>query len=363
MSSLFTPAKIGSLEIPNRIIRSATAERMASNLDGSPRKQLKSLWVALAKGGTGLIISGHMYVHPSGKCHPEMTGLYSDDLIPSLKDCADAVHAAGGKIAVQINHGGMQCHREAVDETIAPSAIDEIFLDQPAREMTTDEIKMLVKAYAQAARRAKEAGFDAVQIHAAHGYLISQFISPYTNRRSDEWGGDLQGRTRFLREVVFSVREQVGEECPVFIKFGMKDGLKGGLTAEMGAEVIALMADMGLDAVEISGGVQANSVRKGIRNASREAYFRPLVQLTRKKTDLPLIMVGGMRSKGVMEEVLSSGDADFVALCRPLINDPNFPNLMKAGEQETSGCISSSNCWAETLGEGIACKCPPLKAA
>ena len=362
MSLLFSPAKIGSLEIPNRIIRSATAESMANDRDGSPREQLKSLWVALAKGGTGLIISGHMYVHPSGKCHPEMTGIYSDDLIPSLKECVDAVHAAGGKIAAQINHGGMQCDKKSVNGTIAPSALDEDFLKQPAREMSTDEIEMLIDAYGQAARRAKEAGFDAVQIHSAHGYLISQFNSPYTNRRTDKWGADLQGRARFLREVTRSVREQVGTEYPVFIKFGMQDGLEGGLTAEEGAEVVALIADMGLDAVEISGGVQANSVRKGIRDASREAYFRPLVQLARGKTDLPLIMVGGMRSKAVMEEVLSSGDADFVALCRPLINRPNFPNLMKAGVQETSGCISSSNCWAETLGEGIACKCPPLKS-
>ena len=361
MSLLFTPAKIGSLEVPNRIIRSATAECMASDLDSSPREQLNSLWVELAKGGTGLIISGHMYVHPSGKCHPEMTGIYSDELIPALKECVDVVHDAGGKIAVQINHGGMQCHKDSVDETIAPSALVEDFLEQPAREMSTDEIEMLIDAYGQAARRAKEAGFDAVQIHSAHGYLINQFISPYTNRRSDKWGGDLQGRTRFLREVTCSVREQVGNEYPVFIKFGMQDGLEGGLSAEVGAEVVALMADMGLDAVEISGGVQANSVRKGIRNASREAYFRPLVKLAREQTDLPLILVGGMRSKAVMEEVLSSGDADFIAMCRPLINEPNFPNLMKAGAQDTSGCISSSNCWAETLGEGIACKCPPLK--
>lgn len=361
MSLLFTPAKIGSLEIPNRILRSATAELMSDDLDGKPREQLKSLWVELAKGGTGLIISGHMYVHPSGKCHTEMTGIYSDDLISSLKDCVDAVHKADGKIAVQINHGGMQCDKEAVDGTIAPSAIDDDFLEQPAREISTDEIEMLIDAYGQAARRVKEAGFDAVQIHAAHGYLINQFISPYTNRRTDKWGGDLQGRTRFLREVAGSVREQVGEEYPVFIKFGMEDGMEGGLTPEAGAEVIPLMSDMGLDGIEISGGVEADSVRKGIRNASKEAYFRPLVQLARRKTDLPLIMVGGMRSKRVMEEVLSSGDADFIAMCRPLIREPDFPNRMKTGEQETSGCISSSNCWSETLGEGIACKCPPLK--
>lgn len=358
MSILFTPAKMGSLEIPNRIMRSATAECMADDLDGKPREQLKSLWVDLAKGGTGLIISGHLYVHPSGKCHPEMTGIYSDDLIPSLKECVDAVHDAGGKIAAQINHGGMQCAVESVNGTIAPSAIDEDFLKQPSREISRDEIEVLIDAFAQAARRAKEAGFDAVQFHAAHGYLVSQFISPYVNKRTDEWGGDLQGRTRFLREVARAVREQVGENYPLFIKFGMEDGKEGGLTATEGAEVVAMMEEMGLDGIEISGGVGASSVRKGIRSASKEAYFRPLIQLARKKTNLPLIIVGGMRSKAVMEEVLSSGDADFVSLSRPLINNPNFPNLLKSGEVEKSACISSSNCWAENMNEGIACKCP-----
>ena len=361
MSLLFTSAKIGSLEIANRIIRSATAEDMASDLDGSPTEQLKSLWADLAKGGTGLIISGHLYIHPSGKCHPEMTGIYSDDLIPALKDCVDAVHNAGGKIAAQINHGGMQCAKESVTGTIAPSAIDDDFLSQPAREMTLDEINMLIDAFAQAARRAKTAGFDAVQIHSAHGYLISQFNSPYINKRSDEWGGDLQDRTRFLREVTRAIREEVGADYPVFIKFGMEDGKEGGLSAEEGAEIIAMMEEMGLDGIEISGGVGASSVRKGIKNASKEAYFRPYIQLARQKTNLPLIIVGGMRSKTVMEEVLSSGDADFVAICRPLINDPNFPNLLKEGKIETSECISSSNCWSKNLGEGIACKCPPVK--
>jgi 2,4-dienoyl-CoA reductase-like NADH-dependent reductase (Old Yellow Enzyme family) len=176
MSLLFTPAKIGSLEISNRILRSATAERMANDFDGVPREQLKSLWVDLAKGGVGLIITGHMYVHPSGKCHPEMTGIYSDDLVPTLKACVAAVHNAGGKIAVQINHGGMQCAKESVNGTIAPSAIDEEFLTQPAREITIDEIEMLIDAYAQAARRAKDAGFDAVQIHGINSSHHTQIV-------------------------------------------------------------------------------------------------------------------------------------------------------------------------------------------
>jgi len=209
VSMLFTPGNIGALALPNRLVRSATAERLA-DADGRPRPRLKSLYQELARGGVGLIITGHMYVHPSGRAHPEMTGIYSDELILSLAELADVVHREGGQVVVQINHGGMQCSRQTVPQTIAPSAVDASFLQRPAREMTPDEITLLIQAYGQAARRAQEAGFDGVQIHGAHGYLIGQFLSPFVNRRTDEWGGDLEERMRFLRAVCLAVREQVG---------------------------------------------------------------------------------------------------------------------------------------------------------
>jgi 2,4-dienoyl-CoA reductase-like NADH-dependent reductase (Old Yellow Enzyme family) len=357
MSLLFNPAKIGTLELPNRIMRSATAERMADEA-GYPRTQLYDLYRELAAGGVGLIVTGHMYVHPSGKCHPEMTGVYEDDQIHGLAKLADIIHAEGSKVVVQINHGGMQCAKEVVGGTIAPSAIEADFLQQPAREMTMGEIEMLIEAYTQAARRCKAAGFDGVQLHGAHGYLINQFISPFVNQRDDEWGGDFEGRTLFLREVAKAVRAQVGPDYPVMIKFGMEDGVEGGLTAQEGAHVIALMAEMGLDGIEISGGIRAPNTKKGINRPEKEAYFRPLVQQARKLTDLPLALVGGLRTRGVMEDVLSSGDADFISLCRPLISEPDFPSQLKDGIKHKSRCISSNNCWAEISGVGIGCKCP-----
>jgi 2,4-dienoyl-CoA reductase-like NADH-dependent reductase (Old Yellow Enzyme family) len=360
MTLLFTTANIGSLQIPNRIIRSATAERLAVDLDGRSTDKLKNLWVELARGGTGLIITGHMYVHPTGKCHPEMTGIYDDNLIPDLANAVKAVHDEGGKIAVQINHGGMQCSGETVVETLAPSDFVDDNLQQPAREISTGEIELLIDSFAQAARRAVEAGFDAVQLHGAHGYLVNQFISPFINHRDDDWGGDLFGRTRFLREIVKAVRVQVGTDFPLFIKFGMEDGVKGGITAEAGAEVISWMADMGLEAVEISGGFRANNSMKGIKSEQREAYFRPLAKIARKVTELPIIIVGGIRSRNVMEDILQVGDADFISMCRPLINEPEFPNLLKTKTQLRSGCISSNNCWPISDGEGITCKCPKV---
>jgi len=224
VSMLFTPGKIGTLGLPNRLVRSATAERMA-DADGRPRPQLRALYEELVRGGVGLIVTGHMVVHPSGKAHAEMTGIHSDEMVPGLAELAEAVHRQGGRVVAQINHGGMQCSRETVPQTIAPSKMEVPFLSRPAREMTRDEIALLIQAYGQAARRAREAGFDGVQLHGAHGYLIGQFLSPFVNRRTDEWGGDLEGRMRFLRAVSGAVREQVGPDYPVLIKLGMVDGV------------------------------------------------------------------------------------------------------------------------------------------
>jgi 2,4-dienoyl-CoA reductase-like NADH-dependent reductase (Old Yellow Enzyme family) len=355
---LFEPAKIGTLTVPNRLVRSATAERLTDEA-GRPKPAMLELYRQLVTGGVGLIITGHMYVHPSGKAHLEMAGIYTDNLIPALTDLTDTVHREGGLVAVQINHGGMQCSRETVAQTIAPSAIDAPFLNRSPREMTHDEIEATIKAYAQAARRAQVAGFDAVQLHGAHGYLISQFLSPFTNRRKNEWGGDLNGRMRFLRAVCAAVREQVGTAYPVFIKLGIMDGMDGGLTIEEGVQVAAVLEELGLDGIEISGGIGGGknlTTRTAIRAPEDEAYFRPLARRLREVTALPILLVGGLRSREVMEDVLASGDADFISVCRPLICEPDFPNRLREG-QERARCISGNRCWPDGMDEGIACKC------
>ncbi len=363
MSPLFSPFKIGPLECPNRLVRSATAERMADR-DGRPLPTLKEVYIELARGGVGLIITGHMYVHPSGKAQDEMTGVHSDDLLPGLTELVKAVHHENGRLVVQINHGGMKCNPDTVDEIIAPSEVYPPFASKPAREMTLQEIEDHIQAFACAARRVQEAGFDGVQIHAAHGYLISQFLSPLINHRSDEWGGGIIERMRFLKEIVKAVRDRVGSDFPVLIKLGMLDGIQGGLTLEESLQVVAALESMGIDALEISGGISGDrslSIRKGIRTESDEAYFLPLAQKARKVTQLPIILVGGLRSRSVMERVLTDGYADLISLSRPLISEPDLPNRLRLGLQEKSRCLSSNNCWPETMGEGIACKCPHEK--
>jgi 2,4-dienoyl-CoA reductase-like NADH-dependent reductase (Old Yellow Enzyme family) len=363
--TLFTSGTLGSLSLPNRFVRSATAERMAT-AEGHPTPAQLELYQQLVAGGVGLIVTGHMFVDPGGKCHPEMAGIHDDALIPDLAALVRGVHEVGGKVAVQINHGGMGCSRETVAETVAPSDIEADFLQQPTRALTEAEIPAIIDAYAQAARRAREAGFDAVQLHGAHGYLISQFLSPFTNRRRDEWGGSLENRLRFLREVTRAIRSEVGNDYPVFTKLGLVDrsDLDPGLSLEEGLVAVAACAEFGLDGVEISHGIGGSGRSKRgsrLRGTKDEAYFRDWARAARalpaiSTAAFPIILVGGLRSLEVMEDVLASGDADFISLCRPLICEPDLPNRLKTG-QARAACISGDRCWPVKVGEGIACKC------
>jgi 2,4-dienoyl-CoA reductase-like NADH-dependent reductase (Old Yellow Enzyme family) len=229
--------------------------------------------------------------------------------------------------------------------------------------MTVAEIQETIDAFGQAARRAQVAGFDAVQIHAAHGYLVSQFLSSHSNRRSDHWGGSPERRQRFLSAVCEVVRDQVGPEYPILIKLGMMDHPEvdpAGLSLEEGAQIVARLADWGIDAVEVSGGFGGGhdfTTRLAVGKRAPEAYFRSLAQRAKAETHLPVILVGGLRSRAVMDEVLSSGDADLISMCRPLIREPDLPNRLQSGETAVAACISGGRCWAKGLGEGISCKC------
>ncbi|MBU0596025.1 NADH:flavin oxidoreductase [Candidatus Bipolaricaulota bacterium] len=358
MSMLFSPASVGSLALRNRLVRSATAEMLADDT-GRPTEKLADLYRELARGGVGLIVSGHMFVHPGGKAHPQMTGIHDDDLIPDLQRLADAVHLEGGRIAAQINHAGRQTRSDDVEQPIGPSDEQVVPPGRGARAMTLDEIEATIDSYAQAARRAVEARFDAVQIHAAHGYLVSQFLSPLANRRNDEWGGNLENRTRFLDSVARACREAIGPNVPLLIKLGLRDEAPNGLDIEEGADVVSRLAGFGIDAVELSGGVAETAgfnILSGIEIGIGEAYFRPWAKRAQPATDLPVILVGGFRSAAVMEEVLESGDAQFISMCRPFICEPDLPDRLAAG-QPAASCVSKNRCWPRRRGEGISCKC------
>ena len=360
--TLFSPVQIGTLHLPNRLVRSATAERLASEPLGRATRPLANVYQKLTRGGVGLIITGHAYVAPEGKAHPEMLSVHCDQMIPGLQTLAGAVHAGGGRVALQINHGGRQCDRTCTPGTLAPSAVPTPSGHAP-HEMTPADILEAVDAFAQAARRAKEAGFDAVQLHGAHGYLIGQFLSPHTNRRTDAWGGDFERRLRFLAAVCEAVRGQVGAEYPLLIKLGLADNLDrvpDGLTPDDGARIVARLADLGLDAVEISGGYGGGedfNQRLAVGTKAPEAYFRAFARQAKAVTHLPVILVGGLRSRAVMDDVLASGDADLIALSRPLIREPDLPQRLRTGQATASACISGGRCWPKVLGQGIACRC------
>ena len=359
MSILFTPQRIGRLEIRNRFVRSATAEKKA-HADGSPSPAQAELYRALAEGGVGLIITGHAYVAPEGKCHPEMLGIYDDFLIPKLAELARAAHEGGAKIAVQINHGGRQVDPKLVEAgqvPLAPSPIANPATGYIPRELTTGEIEEIIQAYGQAARRAKEAGFDAVQIHGAHGYLVNQFLSPAANWREDGWGGDPERRLAFLREVYSHIRRMVGPDYPILIKLVGEDFCPGGLRLTRTLEVVRALSEWGIDAIEVSGGIAGplgSSTRADIRTTGDEAYFLPWVKEVRKATQVPLMIVGGLRSRGVMDEILDEGVADFISMSRPFIREPDLVRRLQVEGKEAADCISCGLCSGH-FGELVRC--------
>jgi 2,4-dienoyl-CoA reductase-like NADH-dependent reductase (Old Yellow Enzyme family) len=357
MSLLFTSHSVGTLNLPNRLVRSATAEYM-SDLLGRPEQPLADLYTHLAQGGVGLIITGHCFIHASGRCHLRMTGAHHDSLMPALEVPAAAVHREGGLVVMQLNHGGRQCPAEAIPGLpLAPSPVPASKGKEPPQELNEEGIKEIVTAFGEAAGRAKAAGFDGVQIHAAHGYLVNQFNSPAANRRTDRWGSTPARRMRFLEQVATAIRDNVGDDYPVLIKLAMEDYVRDGLTLKDSVEIVRHLADWGIDGLETSGGIGRTSVRKDILRPEDEAYFLHSARAAREATSLPIILVGGMRSKSLMEQILAEGSVDFISMSRPLIREPDLPKRLEEG-QERSTCMSCNRCWPPPGEYGVACRDP-----
>lgn len=347
MSTMFEPIDINGMMVPNRFVRSATNDRQAE-VSGRVTDGFISVYEKLAAGGVGMIVTGHAFIKWNGKASATMMGAHSDDLIPDMKRLVDAVHKYDSKIVMQINHAGRQTSSSVLGEgTVAPSAVHSTLFNETPRALTGAEIEELISAYAATARRAVSAGFDGVQLHGAHGYLISQFISPYTNKREDEWGGSPENRMRFPLEVLRRVRQEVGERYPVLIKLNSADYLDGGLTIEEGAAIARELSRNGIDAIEISGGMgeSATSIMKtGIAKEEDEAYFLPNARVFRKVINVPLILVGGLRTPRLVEKILEAGEADMISLCRPFIREPDLVNRWKSGDENKADCVSCNGC-------------------
>ncbi|MFA5353417.1 MAG: NADH:flavin oxidoreductase [Thermodesulfovibrionales bacterium] len=346
---LFDPFSIGGLKLRNRIVRSATYEKRA-DVDGFATDSLVSFYTELAEGGAGLIITGNALVHVSGRSVPQMICIHNDYYIDRLKRITEAVHKRDGKIVLQLVHGGRQCPPDLLGglSPVGPSAVYDPSMQITPREMTSAEIWEVIDAFADAARRAMYAGFDGVQIHGAHGYLVSEFLSPHTNRRDDYWGGDEERRFHFLEEVYLSMRKEVGSGYPILIKMNGSDFLEGGLDPDEALRIAVRLQGMGIQAVEVSGGMYESGPEKGtartnILRPEKEAYFRTHTALFKEQLSVPVILVGGIRSRSVAEEILQKGEADLISISRPLIREPDLPNKFREGK-ETADCISCNGC-------------------
>ena len=355
MDPLFTSWKLGNVKVPNRLVRSATWEGMALD-NGAVTDRLAHATADLARGGVGLIITGYAFVVPEGRGLPKQTGVYSDILIDPLSTMTDAVHAAGGLVALQIVHAGGQTMSEWIGRTpLGPSkVVHERFGE--VEELSRGEISEIVEAFGAAARRARAAGFDAVQLHSAHGYLINQFLSPNTNLREDDYGGTIENRARFCFEVYDAVRAEVGPDYPVFIKLNSEDGIDGGLELSDSILVSKGLGQRGIDAIEISGGVPAagnKGAARAVRNPDEEGYFLANARAIKEVVTCPVIAVGGFRSRSVIENALNSVDA--VSICRPFIRQPDLANLFRDRITDKAECVSCGKCLAATMEHGLSC--------
>ena len=356
MTTLFKETTINGMTMRNRMVRSATWEGMC-DVDGRPTEKLTNCYRDLVQGGIGLIVSGYTFVRPGGKGIPGKMGIHTDDFEGDYKNMIRAVHDAGGKIAVQLVHAGGQTNSErAGQQPLAPSAIQvDQFPELPA-ELTKEEISDIVAAFGEGADRAKTWGFDAVQLHGAHGFLINQFLSPLTNRRADEYGGSIESRSRFLLEVYQKVRETVGAYYPVLIKLNAADNLDGGLETDDGVYAAKKLAEAGIDAIEVSAGTPAsgaeNPAREKTNKPEKEAYNLELARRIKNAVSCPVMVVGGFRSFEVVEKAISNDGMDYIAMARPLIREPDLPNRWHQGDHSKAKCISCNSCFGPGLEEG-----------
>lgn len=344
---LFYPFVFSGLNLKNRLVRSAAYEKRADK-DGFVTESLIEFYEDIVRGGVGLVITGSALVHPSGITVPQMIGIHNDIYIEGLRKLTCAVHRLGGVITIQLVHGGRQSFPILLEgnSPIAPSSVYDPSTNIMPREMTEAEIWEVIKAFVEAGRRAKIAGFDAVQIHGAHGYLISQFLSPHTNRRNDHWGGDEERRFRFLEEIVKEMRKVVGEDYPIMIKMNADDMVEGGLTDAEAVRIAVKLEKIGIDAIEVSGGMYESRLTTelpDIVSEEQEAYFRSKGKKFKKNLKIPVMLVGGIRSRSVIEDVLHNREADMISLGRPLIREPDLPNKLREGKVKAD-CKSCDGC-------------------
>ena len=353
MLRIFEPLNINQLQIKNRFIRSATVDNLGKDMRVS-QPQL-DFYRELALGEVGLIISSGLFPSLDGWAAPGQLGIHDDNMMTSLSNLVDIVHKNDGKLAAQLMHAGWFGNPELSGyQTIGPSAVINPSNNLKVRELSNDEVYEYVEIFIQAARRAIEAGFDAVQIHSAHGWLVSAFLSPVTNLREDEWGGSVEKRARFLVDIIKGIRRLAGPDYPILIKFGLKDYHPLGKPVNEGINSAQMFISAGVDSIEISEGIEHQPFHH-IRLDAVNPYYVEECEQARDILDIPLILVGGMRKLSEINQVLDSGIADVVSMCRPFIMDQYIVKKFRLKKSKGSECISCNKCIEEMHRQNIHC--------
>ena len=352
--------------LSNRLVKAAMSEGIGDvNNHSTPR--LETLYRRWARSGAGLLLSGNIQIDRSHLERPLNVVVEEDGGFTELQALAEAGKSGGAHFWAQISHTGRQVMGEINPEPLAPSAVEvEVIrgtgkLFAPPREITPSEIENVISRFAFAARRVREAGFTGVQLHAAHGYLISQFLNPRTNKRTDKWGGSLENRARFLIDVLAAVREAVGPDFPVAIKLNASDFQKGGFTNAECIEVVRMLNDTTLDLIELSGGSLEQPKVMNVTTQDegedkprestikREAYFVDFAARIRAVASMPIMVTGGFRTGSAMIEALERGDLDLIGIGRPMTADPDFPKKLLSGEIEGAPQDKPSSVLIDTL--------------
>jgi len=373
---------IGKMEVKNRFVHSATYQGMALE-NGKVTDDLIKKYTNLAKGEVGLIITGLMSVHPLGKSFKYQIGIHSDEMIPGLRKLVEAVHVEGAKIAFQLAHSGLQGFESVIGQVpLGPTAkIRNPFSFEKPREMNEEQIQEMIEAFAKAAGRTEEAGADALQLHGAHGFLISEFLSPYLNQRKDKWGGSDENRFRFVKEVFMEIRKILSDGMPILIKMNVNDYTpKTGVTPELAKKYAGWLVELGINGVELScgtfftthvirGDVPADDYARAAVSLGLPKWMKFLAKFNLKRLaskcgfeegynleaakiikpvlgEVPLILVGGMRKLSFMEELIEEKYADLISISRPFIREPFLVKKFKEGKAEEASCVSCNNCFA-----------------
>ncbi|MDO4650112.1 MAG: NADH:flavin oxidoreductase [Eubacteriales bacterium] len=344
MKQIFEETKLGKLTIKNRLVRSATFENGCGDY-GHIKSELEKVYHQLAEGGVGLIITGMMSAAHNAGVSDNMIKIYEDSFVNDFAPIVDAIHNCDGKIVVQLGHCGAKA--SVIDKgeyAFAPSDIE--LGGKTAKEMTKKQINDLVKEYGISARKCKEAGADGVQIHGGHGYLVSEFLSPYFNHRTDEYGGNIENRARLLFEIYDEIRSQVGTEYPILIKINYSDLVEGGNTGVETSYVCKELEKREIDAIELTSGISVNPESAPTQPGRKEeGFFTEGALDIAGQITTAVISVGGYRSLDKIKETLNAGNIEAISICRPLICEPDLPRKWQNGDTDKAICVSCSQCF------------------